>query len=105
MYPKELHKDKIEESSIISAFVQLMDIRFKDDPCYPYWKNRVLPVVKKYSLEVLGFDEEESKKNIAIVERRKVKTTFKNLAEVEQFLKRIEDDKIKAEGRSSDSSV
>jgi hypothetical protein len=85
MYPIELHKTPREEGITIAAFIQLMDIRFKDDPAYQVWKKSVLPVVKKYAVDVLNI-QQPTAQEIRQAFEPKSKFTFDSLDEVLQFI-------------------
>lgn len=93
MYPSELNKDEIEESAIISAFCQLIEMRFKDEKFYTIWKKDIYPFVRDYSIKVLHISDEDAKKNIKIVEeRRKPKITFNTLEDAMRFLDKIREE-------------
>lgn len=82
-WPKELEKDHIEQSAIISAFCQLMDMRFKGEPFHETWRRNVKDKVIAYSHNILGINEEQAKKNITIVAQRREqkKLNFNSLEE------------------------
>ena len=91
-----LHKDKIEESAIISECIQLMSQKFKDASWYDYFVKQIKPDLVKYSHEVLGINEIEAAKNINIVNQRreellnKNKKNFNSLEEAIAYINKME---------------
>lgn len=93
-YPKEFDNYlKEEEAALISAFIQYLDIRFKDSQPAMYfsWKKHVLPVIKEHALTLWGLPTIEESIKILEDRRNRIhasrpKVNFDNIQDAIKFL-------------------
>ena len=100
-YPKEFDDyTKQEEAGLISAFIQYMDIRFKDSHPIEYhsWKTHVLPVVKEHALTCWGLPSKEESRKISEDRYKRRETKKDNFNSIEDALKFLSERGINVKG-------